>query len=80
MIGDFTRELQLTPDQQQQLSVIVDSTQAKVRALYPPVEAQREQIRNESHARIRAILTPQQIPEFDDFMQRLADQRKKDGR
>src|SRR5271169_1767931 len=78
VIGDFTRELQLTPEQQQQLTVIVDSTQVKVRALYPPLEAQREAIRDESHARIRAILTPQQVPEFDDFIQRLAEQRKKD--
>ena len=79
VIGDFTRQLQLTPSQQQQLGVIVDSTQAKVRALYPPLDAEREAIRNESHARIRAILTPSQIPEFDDFMQRLDKQRKKEG-
>jgi Spy/CpxP family protein refolding chaperone len=80
VVANFTRELQLTPDQQQQLGAIIDSTQAKVRALYPPVEAQREEIRSESHERIRAILTPGQIPAFDDFMHRLDEQRKKDGR
>jgi Spy/CpxP family protein refolding chaperone len=80
VVANFTRELQLTPDQQQQLGAIIDSTQAKVRALYPPVEAQKEEIRNESHERVRAILTPSQIPAFDDFMRRLEEQHKKEGR
>ena len=73
------RELELTPEQQKQLTAITEDTQAKWRALYLPLDAQREQIREQSRERIRAILTPEQQPKFDQFMQRLDEQRKKDA-
>jgi Spy/CpxP family protein refolding chaperone len=77
-INDLTREVQLTPDQQQQLGVIVDDTRAKIHTAYAPADAQREQLRQQGRARIRAILTPEQLPKFEAFMQRLDEQRKKD--
>jgi Spy/CpxP family protein refolding chaperone len=79
VVNDLTRELQLTPDQQKQLGPIIDDTRAQVRALYTPLDAQHEQIRQQGRARIRAILTPEQQPKFDQFMQRIDEQRKKDA-
>lgn len=76
---ELTRELQLTPSQQRQIQSIVEDTQARWRALYAPLDGQREQIREESHDRMRAILTPSQKPEFDVFLQRIEEQRKKDA-
>lgn len=78
VIDDFTRELQLTPDQQNQLGTIIDETRAQWAAQHEQNHQKNEAIRQQAHARIRAILTPQQIPEFDAFMQRLDEQRKKD--
>jgi Spy/CpxP family protein refolding chaperone len=78
IVGELTRELQLTPDQQQQLSAIVDDTKAKIRAAYAPADAQRKQLRQQGRARIRAILTPEQLPKFETFMARIDEQRKKD--
>jgi Spy/CpxP family protein refolding chaperone len=78
IISNFTRELQLTPAQQQQLGVIIDSAQAKLRALYGPVDIQKDAIRKESHERVRAILTPEQVPKFDDFSRRMDEQHKRD--
>jgi Spy/CpxP family protein refolding chaperone len=78
VVADFTHELDLTPDQQKQLATIVDDTRAKWRALYAPLDAQHEDIRQQGRARIRAILTPAQLPKFEDFVQRLDEQRKKD--
>ncbi len=78
IVGELTRELQLTPDQQQQLSAIVDDTKAKIRAAYAPADAQRDQLRQQGRARIRAILTPEQLPKFETFMARIDEQRKKD--
>ena len=74
----MTHELQLTPDQQQQLGAIVDDTKAKIRAAYAPADAQRDQLRQQGRARIRAILTPEQLPKFEAFMARIDEQRKKD--
>jgi Spy/CpxP family protein refolding chaperone len=79
VVNDLTRELQLTPDQQKQLGPIIDDTRAQVRALYQPLDAQHDTIRHQGRERIRAILTPEQQPKFDQFMQRIDEQRKKDA-
>ena len=76
---ELTQELQLTPDQQKQLNVIIADTQAKWRTLYSPLEPQRTAIREDSHDQMRKILTPEQLPKFDAFMQRLDEQRKRDA-
>ena len=78
IVGDLTRDLQLTPDQQKQLGSIVDDTRAQWRTLYTTIEPQHEQIRQQSRDRIRAILTPDQKPKFEEFMHRIDEQRKKD--
>jgi Spy/CpxP family protein refolding chaperone len=78
LIGQLTSQLSLTPDQQGQLTTIVDDTRAQWRNLYAPLEPQHEQIRQQSRERIRAILTPEQRPKFEEFMQRLDEQRKRD--
>jgi Spy/CpxP family protein refolding chaperone len=77
VINNFTRELQLTSDQQTQLGAILDDTRTKWESVSVPADAEKERIRQESHARIRAILTPDQQPKFDVFMQRLDEQRKR---
>jgi Spy/CpxP family protein refolding chaperone len=76
---ELTQELQLTAEQQKQLNVIIADTQSKWRALYSPLESQRAAIREESHDQMRKILTPDQLPKFDSFMQRLDEQRKRDA-
>jgi hypothetical protein len=78
IVNDFTRELQLTPDQQKELGSIMDETRAQVRALYQPLDGRHEQIRQQGRERIRAILTPEQLPKFDAFMHHIDEQRKKD--
>lgn len=71
VIDDLTRELQLTPDQQKQLGVIIDETRAQM-------AEQHEQIRQQGRARIRAILSSDQQTKFEQFMQRIDEQRRKD--
>jgi len=77
VVNDFTRELQLTPDQQTKVGAIIDDTRSQVRALYAPLDGQHEQLRQQARTRIRAVLTPEQLPKFDQFMQRIDEQRKK---
>jgi Spy/CpxP family protein refolding chaperone len=79
VIAQCNHELQLTPDQQKQLIGIIDDTRGKWAALYAPLDPQREQIRQDGRAHIRAILTPEQQVKFDDFMRRIDEQRKKDA-
>lgn len=78
VVADFTRELSLTSDQQRQLASVVDETRAKWRALYAPLDEQHELIRQQGREKIRAFLTPDQRPKFEEFLKRLDEQRKKD--
>jgi hypothetical protein len=79
VMSGFTQQLQLTPDQQKRVGASIDDTRAKWQALYAPLDAPREQIRQQGRANIRAILTPEQQVKFDDFMRRLDQQRKKEA-
>ncbi|HVB58582.1 MAG TPA: hypothetical protein VNE63_19435 [Candidatus Acidoferrales bacterium] len=76
---ELSRELQLTPEQQKQIQKIVEDTQVQWRDLYAPLDTQREQIREESHDQMRAVLTPEQKPKFDAFLHRLEEQRKSEA-
>lgn len=78
IVDDFTRELQLTADQQKQLGTIIDQTRAEWAAQHEANQQRHDAIRQEAHARLRAILTSTQVPKFDAFMQRLEEQRKRD--
>lgn len=73
----LTQQIELTPDQQKQLTGIIDDTRAKWRVLYQPLEAQHEEIRQQGRDRIRAILTLEQRPKFEEFVRRLDEERKK---
>jgi Spy/CpxP family protein refolding chaperone len=78
-VNDLTQRLQLTPEQQKQVGAVFDDTVSKWKALYAPLDAEHEQIRQQGRANIRAILTPDQQIKFDDFLKQLDEQRKKDA-
>jgi hypothetical protein len=78
-VNDLTQRLQLTPEQQKQVGAVFDDTVSKWKALYAPLDADHEQIRQQGRANIRAILTPDQQIKFDDFLRQLDEQRKKDA-
>lgn len=78
VIDEFTHKLSLSPAQQQQLGVIISQTRSRWRDLYAPLETQHEQIRQEGRAKIRAMLTPEQIPQFEQFMKEMDQRRQKE--
>lgn len=76
LIDNFCQAVRITPAQHKQLVAIMDDTSAKWKALYAPLNGQKEAIRQEGRARIRAILTPSQVPKFDEYMKRVDQQRR----
>jgi hypothetical protein len=78
LIGRMTHEVGLTPEQQTQVTAIVDDTRAQWRALYSPLDSKKDEIRQQSRAKLRALMTPDQKPKLEDFFHQLDDQRKKD--
>src|SRR6516225_5197696 len=76
IIAKLTHEVDLTQEQQKQVTVIVDDTRAQWKALYAPVDAQKEQIRQQSREKLRALMTPEQKPKLEEFFRKLNEQRK----
>jgi len=73
---EFTQRLDLTPAQQEQAKAIVEDTSSQWRELYAPVDRKRDEIRAQSRARLRALMTPEQLPKFDQFTKELDAQRE----
>ena len=61
-----------------QFGEVVDDTRAKIHADYSEADSQRDQLRLQGREKIRAILTPEQRPKFDELMRQLDEDRKKD--
>ena len=77
LLAAMTREVGLTPDQQKQLQVIIEDTRSKFQAINEQTQPQYDQVRQQARDRIRAFLTPEQRPKFEDFVRRLDEERKK---
>jgi hypothetical protein len=78
IVARLTHEVGLTAEQQKQVTAIVDDTRARWKALYAPVDAQKEQIRQQSREKLRALMTPEQRVKLEKFFAELDAQRKKD--
>jgi hypothetical protein len=78
IVARLTREVGLTAEQQRQVTAIVDDTRAQWKALYAPVDAQKEQIRQQSREKLRALMTPEQRVKLEKFFAELDEQRRKD--
>jgi Spy/CpxP family protein refolding chaperone len=73
----LTQELNLTASQQQQLDAILTSVQGEYKVIRQSTEPQIDQARQKGREQIRAILTPEQKPKFEEFLKRLDEERKK---
>jgi len=73
----LTNELSLTSEQQKQLSGILTDMQQGFNVIRQQMNPQFDEIRERGHDQIRQILTPEQRPKFEDFLQRVAEERRK---
>lgn len=76
-VEQFTRELNLTAEQQKQLDAVFVDMQAKYEAIHKQIAPQTEQVRQDGREQIRAILTPEQKPKYEEMLRRLDEERKK---
>ena len=75
----LTQELNLSPDQQKQLDAIITSVQAQYKAIHQSTDPQINEARLKGRELIRAILTPEQKPKFEEFLKRLDEERKRNA-
>jgi Spy/CpxP family protein refolding chaperone len=77
IVEGLTRELGLTPDQKKQLESIIEDTRTKFQTIYEQERPLYDQARKDGRDRIRAILTPEQRPKFEEFVRRLDEDRRR---
>jgi Spy/CpxP family protein refolding chaperone len=75
-ITRFTHELDLNPNQAQQLNSILEQSEEKFRDLNRSVKPQADAIRLESRNKIRAILTNEQKPKFEEMLRKMDEERQ----
>lgn len=76
-VEQMTQELGLTSDQAKQLDAILMQWHAEVKTIHEQSDAQIEQLRQEKRNQIRAILTSEQKPKFEEFLTKLDAERKR---
>ena len=75
----LTQELNLTAEQQKQLDGIIAGVQAQFKAIHQSTDPQLNQARQKGREQIRAILTPEQKPKFEEFLRHLDEERKRNS-
>jgi hypothetical protein len=73
----LTQQVGLTPEQEKQVTSIVDDIHMRMHELSQQQKPQADAIRAEGRQRIRAILTPEQLPKYEDFIKQLDADRAK---
>lgn len=79
VVQQLTTELNLSAEQQQQLNTVLEETRQKYNSIYETVRPQMEQARQDGRARIRSILTTEQLPKFEEYLRRIDERRKRDS-
>jgi Spy/CpxP family protein refolding chaperone len=78
-LQQLTKDLSLTPQQAQQLDAILLQRHTETKAIHEQTDAQIDAVRQKGRAQVRAILTPEQLPKFEEFLRQMDEQRKRNG-
>jgi Spy/CpxP family protein refolding chaperone len=73
----YTRDLNLTPNQQVQIQAILNDMRAGYAALHEKLDPEYEAVRQQGRERIRHLLTPEQQPKFEDLLRQIDEDRRK---
>jgi hypothetical protein len=76
-VAELTEKVGLTSDQARQLDAILLERHTEVKNIHDQSDAQLEQVRKKGRDQIRAILTPEQKPKFEEFLRKLDEERKR---
>lgn len=76
-LAEMTQTIGLTAEQQQKVDAIIKNAQTDIRAIHDQSDAEVDVVRMKARAQMREFLTPEQMPKFEQYMQRLDEERKK---
>jgi Spy/CpxP family protein refolding chaperone len=73
----FTRDLNLTVEQQSQIQAIISDTRGRYAELHDKFDPEYERVRHEGRERIRQTLTAEQRPKFEDLLRQIDEDRRR---
>jgi len=73
----FTRNLNLSGDQQTQIQAILNDMRGRYAELHEKLDPEYEQVRQQGRERIRQLLTSDQRPKFEDLLRQIDEDRRK---
>ena len=76
-LSEMTQTIGLTADQAQKAEGIIKEAQTEIRAARDKSDAEVDVVRMKTRAEMRAFLTPEQLPKFEQYIQRMDEERKK---
>lgn len=78
-VARLTQELGLTGDQAKQVDAIILQSHTEMKSIHEQTDAQIDHARQRGRDQIRAILTPEQKPKYEEFLQKLDAERKRNA-
>ena len=78
-VKELTTQADLTPEQGQQVDAIIADVQGEIKTIRKESDPQVEEARRKGRERIRAILTAEQKPKFEEFFRKIDEERKRNG-
>lgn len=76
-VRDMTKEIGLTVEQSQKVDAMLLKAHADIKQIHDKAEGEIDVIRQTKRAEMRTLLTEEQKPKFEAFVQRIDAERKK---
>jgi hypothetical protein len=78
-VQELTQKANLTPEQSQQVDAIIRDIQRQIKVIRQTTDPQIDEVRQKGRDRIRAILSTEQKPKFEEFIRQLDEERKRNA-
>jgi flagellar basal body-associated protein FliL len=78
-VQELTKLASLTAEQSQQVDAIITDVQGQIKVIRKTNDPQIDEVRHKGRDRIRAILTAEQKPKFEEFIRKLDEERSRNG-
>jgi hypothetical protein len=80
LMGEYQKRLQLTDDQVQRMDLILDESQAQVKAVHARMDPELDAVRANQITRMNLMLTPAQQTEYEKMRKERQDRQKQQKR
>jgi Spy/CpxP family protein refolding chaperone len=76
-VSEMTREMNLTPEQASSFDKIIHHAHDEMKVIRDKSETDVDAVRQQARDQMRQLLTPEQKPKFEEMVQRMDAERKK---